>query len=289
MRLLMNRATSDLPPLRFRLPRVPSRALALAACALIAVGVAGTGTWLWRDGAVARAEAEIAHRFFGLGAEQGLALAKVEVEGRYYQNKDAILAALGVKRGMAVLDIDLAAAKARLEQLPWVRAAAIERRLPDTLYIRLTERQPFAFWQSNGQLALIDRDGTVITRDALFRYGPLLVLVGDDAPAQAADLLALLQTEPALAKRVKSATRYGGRRWNLRFANGIDVALPETGAEDAWHRLAALERSEQVLERQIAAIDLRLPDRIVVRTAPAPDAKKPPALKQSATVKDKNA
>lgn len=287
MRLLMTRATGDLPPLRLRLPRVPSRALALAASALIAVGIAGTGTWLWRDGAVARAEAEIAHRFFGMGAEQGLALAKVEVEGRYYQNKDAILGALGVKRGMAVLDIDLAAAKTRLEQLPWVRAAAIERRLPDTLYIRLTERQPFAFWQSNGQLALIDRDGTVITRDALFRYGPLLVLVGDDAPAKAADLRALLQTEPALAQRVESATRYGDRRWNLRLANGIEIALPETDAEDAWHRLAALERSEQVLERQIAAIDLRLPDRVVLR--PAPDAKKPPTLKQSASAKDKNA
>ena len=61
--------------------------------------------------------------------------------------------------------------------------------------------------------------------------------------------------------------RVGGRRWNLQLDNDIDVALPEDDPTAAWRRLAQLERSDGMLEREIQAVDLRLPDRLVVRTA----------------------
>ncbi|MGH7002026.1 MAG: cell division protein FtsQ/DivIB, partial [Stellaceae bacterium] len=160
-------------------------------------------------------------------------------------------------------------AQARLQALPWIRRADVERQLPDTLFVRLTEREPFAFWQRNGALSLIDRDGTVIPTDNLAQYGPRIVLVGDDAPARATALIDMLATEPALARRVNAAVLYGSGRWTLRFDTGVQVALPEAAAPAAWHRLAGLEAQEQILERNIAAIDLRLPDRMVVRLAPA--------------------
>ena len=187
-----------------------------------------------------------------------------------------ILAALDVRQGMPVLDIDLAAAQARLEALTWVRSAEIERRMPDTLFIKIEERRPFAFWQRNGALMLIDRDGMVIPAGDLKSYGPLIVLVGDDAPGYAVPLIDLLKTEPALAARVRAGVRLGQRRWTLRFDNGVEAALPETDAAAAWHRLAALEASGRVLERAISAIDLRLPDRVVLKALPAPSAKSAP-------------
>jgi cell division protein FtsQ len=65
--------------------------------------------------------------------------------------------------------------------------------------------------------------------------------------------------------RVKAAFRSGGRRWNLRMDNGIDVRLPEIEAFVAWDRLAKYEAQHNILGRDIGSIDLRLPDRVVVK------------------------
>jgi cell division protein FtsQ len=242
--------------------RIPRRRAALAICAGVAlIALAGGSTWLWQSGALGAVES----RVHGIGARNGLTLTQVELEGRIRQSRESIMAALGVARDMPVLDIDLAAAKARLEKLSWVRVAELERRLPDTLFVRITERQPIAFWQRDGKLALIDRDGSVIAADRLETDGPLIVLVGDDAPAHAAALVDMLKIEPGLAARVNAATWLGDRRWNLRFDNGIEAVLPETDPAAAWHRLAGLEQSDRILERDIVSIDLRMPDRLVLR------------------------
>jgi cell division protein FtsQ len=149
--------------------------------------------------------------------------------------------------------------------------------LPDTLYIQLVERRPLALWQRQGRLVVIDREGAVIPGERPEAFADLIVLVGDDAPANGADLIDMLQSENTLTSHVAAAVRVGGRRWNLRFDSGTDVALPEDDPAGAWRRLAALEESDGILERQVEMIDLRLPDRLVLRTpeAPKPAAKKP--------------
>jgi len=262
---------------------LPWRFALLGAAGIACCAGARAAFWLWHGGALGPAAAGIEDRVRGLGARQGLALASIEVTGRERQSKDSLLEALGVARGAPMMEIDLGAAQTRLEALPWIRSAELERRLPDTLFVRLVEREPFAFWQKDGKLALIDRDGTAIAVPEIAQYGPLLVLVGDGAPQQAAALKELLATEPELARRVTAATRLGDRRWNLRFDSGVAAALPETGAEAAWHRLAALQRERRVLDRAVALVDLRLPDRTVIRLAPGA---KPPLA--GAAAKDKN-
>jgi cell division protein FtsQ len=62
--------------------------------------------------------------------------------------------------------------------------------------------------------------------------------------------------------------------------------LPEEGADAAWTHLAELERSQALLNRDVQTVDMRLGDRLVIRTvAAAPKdpkdtvpAKKPPHL-----------
>jgi cell division protein FtsQ len=71
----------------------------------------------------------------------------------------------------------------------------------------------------------------------------------------------------------------GERRWNLRLNNGIDVKLPETGVADALDQLAALDRDKQLLSRDITIVDLRLPDRVVVRLTEAVAQAREEALK----------
>ncbi len=224
--------------------------------------------WLWLDGWYGRQVAAIGDGLYAASASAGLSVEDVLVEGRNRTRSEAILATLGVARGTPILAFDPHAAKVRLEALPWVREATVERRLPDTVFLRLSERTPMALWQSDGKLAVIDGDGQVIPGAKATAFATLPVLVGDDAPRNAGALLAILDSEPDLRAQVAAAVRVQGRRWNIRLDNGIDVRLPETDTAAAWAELARLQRSHEVLQRDVVTIDLRLPDRLVVRTAP---------------------
>ncbi len=230
-------------------------------------GIAGLGL-LWRSDAIADALAKGTAAIDTRSAELGLTVRSVLVEGRVETPAASVLTALSVQRGQPLLAFDPGAAKLRLEQLGWVREAAVERRFPGTILVKLVERHPLALWQHDGKLALVDDTGSVIARDHIERFASLPIVVGDDAPQYAPALLAMLGSEPGLKSRVTAAVRVSGRRWNLRLDNAIDVRLPEERAEAAWKRLADLDRAYGLLRRDIIAIDLRMPDRLVLQLPP---------------------
>lgn len=65
-----------------------------------------------------------------------------------------------------VWNLDLAAASAEIERLPWVRTAVVSRVLPDGLRVRVTERQPLAVVRtSGGKFVWVDEDA--VTLDAM--------------------------------------------------------------------------------------------------------------------------
>jgi len=259
------------PRRRRRLPRRIKRG---ALWLILAITVAGSygAIIASRIPAGQAALAEAADRVIAATALFGLVVTDIQVEGRETTDVATVMAALSAARGAPILAISPARAKEQLEALPWVRSATIERRLPGTLFVRLAERHPLAVWQHGGIQQLIDRDGTVIPVDDLSRFAHLLVVVGDDAAPNAAKLIDMLAGQPELAARVTAAVRVGGRRWNLRIDDAIDVMLPEENPDSAWNRLAELERISLLLKRDVQTVDLRLPDRLVLRVnaPPAP-------------------
>ncbi len=212
-------------------------------------------------------------------AEAGFAVEEVFVVGRSRTAKDKLLAEIGVARGTPIFAIDPKAIKTRLEALPWTAEVTVERRLPNVLLIEIAERQPLALWQHRGRKLVIDRQGEVIPGAKPLRFAKLPLVVGEGAPSQTAELLAILAREPALRDKVTAAVRVGKRRWNLRLQGGIDVHLPETETAEAWSELARVEREHGLLRREILAIDLRISDRMTLRMAPgaspAPDSSLP--------------
>lgn len=253
------------PPHRRRARPWERRALRIGGAALIVMLVVGSGAWMWSLGWVAAAAEGVGAVLIQTTAAAGLTVREVYVTGRERTSPEAILDALGVERGSPLVALDPAAARRRIEALGWVREASVERRFPDTVFVRLQERVPLALWQRKGKLVVVDLDGVVIDGATSRKFTDLKLIVGDDAPANAPELLAVMATEPTLNRRVRSAMRVGGRRWNLRLDNGIDVQLPETGLAAAWQRLADFDRRHRLLARDITAVDLRLPDRVVVR------------------------
>lgn len=237
---------------------------ALALAGSVAAGAYGA----WRADYPGRALAWLDERAIESQIALGLTVQEVIARGREGAARDELLAALDIRRGQPILSFDLAAAKARLEAIGWVKTADVSRKLPHTIEIAIRERRPLALWQSSGRLALIGRDGEVITTQGLERFAALPVVVGPQAAKQAGALLALLREEPSLFDLVEAAVRVGDRRWNIRVKGGIEVRLPEGDERAAWHRLAALERNHRILARKLMAIDLRLPDRLIVRLPP---------------------
>ena len=216
----------------------------------------------------------------------GLTVSEITVEGRETTDRETILAALAAGLGTPILAVSPEHVKEQLEALPWVRTAVIERRLPGTLYVRLVERKPLALWQHGGKLELVDREGSVIPVTRLDRFAKLPLVVGDGAASHAAELLEMLGSNPDLAGRVTAAVRVGDRRWNLRIDNAIDVLLPADEMATAWSQLARLERSSAILKREVLTIDLRLPDRLVLRVSPEPP--KEPTISKRARPPAKN-
>ncbi len=252
------RAPSRATPRRWR------RWLGIGALAGIAVA-AGVSAWLLSTGRISDLATRLRDTAVEQTAAMGLVIDDVLLEGRVHTPKRAVLRAVGVGRGHPILGLDPRRIARRVSAISWVESVVVERRLPDTLYVRIVEREPMALWQRKGRLALIDHGGVVLTRRGLAKFGGLLTVVGGDAPRHTSALLTMIAHNPTLARRVRAAVRVGGRRWNLQFDNGIDVSLPQRDAAAAWARLGRLEKKHGLLGRDIKAIDLRLPDRLIVR------------------------
>ena len=220
-----------------------------------------------------------ADRMLSGTARLGLAVNDIKVEGRETTDRETILTALAAGPGTPILAMSPRRAKEQLEALPWVRSAVVERRLPDTLYVRLVERKPLTLWQHGGKIELIDREGAVIPVTRLDRFAKLPMVVGESAASHAAELLDMLATEPDLAARVTAAIRVGSRRWNLRIDNAIDVLLPADAPAAGWTQLARLERASAILKRDVQTVDVRLPDRLVLRVNPEAPKEAPPSKK----------
>lgn len=240
----------------------------LAAVILVIVGGSGV---LWHIGW----PQEQAHhlRAYGLALTQHaqFAIKDITVEGRGQSNKDDVLDAIGTQRGAPILDFDTQAAAARLGKLPWVESATVERRLPDTVNVVLTERVPLARWQHDDKFYVIDTDGHILPAAKPENFATLPLVVGTGADRESQALLDLLSNYPEVQSKTDSAVRVGERRWDLHLRPNITARLPEQDVDAALHRLSVQITEQKILDRDISVVDLRLPDRLVFEPAtPAP-------------------
>ena len=207
----------------------------------------------------------------------GFTLKRVEITGARRVSRLAIYNVAFDQDSMAMPLVDLSATRARLLEFGWIRDAQVSRRLPDTLVVHVIEREPAAIWQNNQQLSLIDAEGVVLEPVRLEAMPELPLLIGPQANRHVAALDALLETAPRLRPQVAGATWVGRRRWDIRFQSGELLSLPE-GDEAARRAILVFARMDQqtsMLGRGYARIDMRIPDRAIVRLTREPGATVP--------------
>ena len=199
-----------------------------------------------------------------LSGNAGLNLQVIEVDGRAHTPADMLIAVTGLERGQPLYGIDLVALHDRVSSIGWVEDATIERLAPSTIKITLQERVPVALMQTVNGHELIDQAGAIITGANAEDFTHLTVVSGKGAATRAGSILALLRTEPELFANVWAITLQSGRRWDVHLRNGIDVRLPEIDPRTAWSRLAIMDHHKQITRRDLAVIDLRIPEQLIV-------------------------
>ena len=212
----------------------------------------------------------------------GFQISEVALAGNRELSRENILTLAGITGRSSLLFLDAAKTRARLLANPWIADATVLKLYPGRLRIGITERRPFALWQRDGAVSLIAADGTVLERYVPPRFATMPLLVGKGAEHAGEDFLTLVKRYPDIARNVEASVLVAERRWNLHLKGAVEVLLPEDQPERALQTLAELDRSKQILARDIVTVDLRLPDRVTVRLSDAAAAARDEALKAAA-------
>lgn len=178
-----------------------------------------------------------------------------------------ILHALQLKEGSPLFDGSLPEKQARLESLPWVKTASIQRFLQGTVQIHLTERTPVAIFHDGERqkFVLLDSEGVQIHRPIVESFRDLPVVSGEKADQKAPTFLKQLSAFPVVQTQASSLVFVHQRRWNLRLKSKVEVKLPEKDLDTAFRILTILIKQEKATFKDIVSIDLRFPERVILK------------------------
>lgn len=211
--------------------------------------------------------------FYELTDKLGFTVDEIVIQGRKRTSKQELMQAIAVSREDNIFEVDVYALQQRLEQLPWVRKAAVKKTfLPNVINITLQEKKVQSLWQISEKFHPIDEDGKVIEADYV-PDKPLLLIVGAGAPENINSLLKIIQQDKGIYQRVKVANFISKRRWNLVLddvRDGITIKLPEDDVEKAWKKLIKLNTTKGILKRKLTILDLRFKGKIGIKLRKTP-------------------
>lgn len=165
-------------------------------------------------------------------------------------------------------DLDLDYIQTTVTDLPAVAQATVRIKPGGILQISVTEREPVVLWRSRDGIATVDAQGYLV-REVASRAGraDLPLIAGQGAQEHVAEALDLFRASRPIAQRVTGLVRIGDRRWDMVLNRHQRILLPEHGAVAALERVIALGQSQDMLARDLIAIDMRIAERPTIRIA----------------------
>ena len=191
-------------------------------------------------------------------------LSKILIDGQENISNEEIIKIVDTKINIPILGTDISKIQKRLEKNDWVKRAIVERRLPDKLYVGIIERKPIARWQYKQKIMLIDDEAVIIKNSPKKNYDNLILVVGVDAYFYASDLIEDTKNNKELFSEIEAAIRFGERRWDLKFKNGLIAKMPEANFKKAWNDLNKLHKAKKLFTQNIKVIDLRDKDKYYI-------------------------
>ncbi len=195
----------------------------------------------------------------------GFAIEDVKVVGNNETSDIDILGQLELDGETSLVGLSAEAARQAITKLPWVESAEVRKVYPGTLLVSLEERKAFAVWQNGQELSLIDSAGDTIVPFRPGRYNALPLVVGEGAEKRVKGFVDEVAAYPALAGKVRAYIRVADRRWDILLENGVRIMLPENEPMKALAEVEKMDSEKHLLSRDIAAVDMRLDDRVTVQ------------------------
>lgn len=210
----------------------------------------------------------------------GFGLDVITIGGQRELTAQEILAVAGVSERNSLPFIDVSEVRERIRTAPLVAEASVRKLYPDRLVIDVTERDAHALWQKDGEIFVISADGTPIDSIHDDRFVHLPFVVGEGANLRIGEFHKIVEAAGDLKSKIRAGVLVTHRRWNIKLTTGVDVKLPETGAQAAIAALAKLSKEQKILDKDLISIDMRIPGRLVARlteeaAAARADARKP--------------
>ncbi|WP_170527931.1 cell division protein FtsQ/DivIB [Ruegeria arenilitoris] len=170
-------------------------------------------------------------------------------------------------------DLDVEQIRDTITGLDPVKSATVRIRPGGILQVDVVERQPVIVWRTREGIQLLDETGTHVAEIAArTERSDLPLIAGRGADQHVAEALELLATARSLGSRVRGLVRVGERRWDLVLDRGQRVMLPTERPVRALERVLAVNEVQDLLERDVAVVDMRIGARPTIRMTEAASA-----------------
>ncbi len=163
-------------------------------------------------------------------------------------------------------NLDLEEIKANVTALNAVKEATVKVGEAGALVVVVAPREPVAIWRDGSVLNLLDADGVFSGALATRSERPDLPLIaGEGAFASIDEALALFERAGPLGQRVRGLVRMGERRWDMVLDRDQRIQLPSDNPGKALDRIIVLNQAHDLLDRDVAILDMRNSSRPTVR------------------------
>jgi cell division protein FtsQ len=193
----------------------------------------------------------------------GFSISKINVISKGRVPEEDIRKILDFNNGDYLFDVKINETQKKIETLPWVKRVLVRRLWPDQVVIQIVEREPFALWQYEGKVEVIDVLGEVIEGASVNENPNLNLFVGKDAAINAVKINKTMLDFPSIAARVDSFIYVSENRWDIVMNRGnTRVLLSQHDLKGSLSMLEELHSERDILNLKIGIIDLRLKDRL---------------------------
>jgi cell division protein FtsQ len=196
---------------------------------------------------------------------------RVEIDGARYVSPDEIVSRLRIDTTRSLFD-DVVPLEKRVLQHPSVRDVHIERKLPGTLLVKITENLPVAFVQAASGLVVVDATGRSLPVNPATTDVDLPVLAVRDTLALRV-LGEVREHAPALFARIGEVRRVqDGSSFYLLFrlsespaSLAHDVLAAGDVTADRLSDIVPVEQDLTRREKRAVELDLRFRDQVIAR------------------------
>ena len=190
----------------------------------------------------------------------------LSIEGASDSLNAEIREVLGLRFPISSFDLNLADLHKRILSLPPVEIAEAHINGGGILHLKVGEKAPALLLSKEHGFAVLSEHGQYIrsvpSREHFFH---LPVIAGEGAESAASQAMTIFKAINKKFDQVRGLVFVGQRRWNIIMKTGQIIMLPENDPAKTVQKILILDQAEQILSREIAVFDFRLPSRITLR------------------------